>query len=174
MSYKMMSPNSRIDWIPFAGLTTPSAPKATELNAGTNLSAAIVTGYTLGALASDVDNSKSIADEGNVDTPTLGNYDGKLQFFRDAVGTGTQQAPVPSTIFTTARALFLTAKVEGWLVSRHGAKQNVAYAAGDVVSAFHFVSDYMMTIDQEGGKPILSEVQFLPQGDMFLNVTAVA
>jgi hypothetical protein len=121
-----------------------------------------------------MDNSKSIADEGNVDTPTLGNYDGKLQFFRDAVGTGTQTAPVPSTVFTTARAIFKVAKVEGWLISRHGRKQSVAAAAGDVVSVFHFISDQPMDIDQEGGKPILFEVAFLPQGEMYLNVTTVA
>ena len=35
---KMLPPNIRIDWVPFAGLSTPGAPKATELNAGTNLS----------------------------------------------------------------------------------------------------------------------------------------
>lgn len=173
MSKKMISPNTRIDWIPLAGLTAPSAPAVAELNAGQNLSAAVVTGYTLGALASDVDNSKSIADEGNVDTPTLSNYDGKLQFFKDAVGTGSQAVPSPSTVFTTANDLFKVAKVEGWLVSRHGAKQTVPYATGDVVSVYRFISDQPMTMDQEGGKPILTEVQFLPQGEMYLNVAAV-
>ncbi|WP_346924990.1 hypothetical protein [uncultured Arthrobacter sp.] len=89
MFYKMVNPNTRIDWIPVAGLTTPSAPKATELNAGTRISGALETGYTLKFSDSETDASKTVEDEGNVETPTLKNYEGKLTFFQDDVGSGT-------------------------------------------------------------------------------------
>lgn len=174
MSRKMVRPNTRIDWIPLAGLTTPSAPKATEMNLGTNLSAAIETGYSLKFNDSDKDNSKTIADEGNVDTPTLKNYEGKLTFFKDDIGTGTQAIPIPATVFTTAFDLFKVAHVEGWLVSRHGRKQSVAYAAGDIVSVFRFQNEYPKTIEGNTANPIRVEVDFLTQGEAYANVTAAA
>lgn len=171
---KMMSPNTTIWWVPLAGLTTPAAPKATEINAGTNISAAIETGYSLKFNDSDVDNSKTIVDEGNVETPTLQNYEGNLTFFKDEIGGGTQDAPVPSTVFTAANALFKVAKVEGWLVSRQGKKAALAAAATDIVSVFRFISDYPKTIDGEAGNPIKTSVEFLPQGEAYANVAAVA
>lgn len=171
---KLMSPNTRIDWVPVAGLTTPAAPKATELNAGTRISPAVETGYSLKFNDSDVDNSKTIEDEGNVETPTLANYEGNLTFFKDELGTGTQDAPVPATVFTAANALFKVAKVEGWLVSRHGKKGSVPYAALDVVSTFRFISDYPRTLEGDAGNPIRTQVEFLPQGEAYANVTCVA
>jgi hypothetical protein len=171
---KMMPPNVKIVWVPVAGLTTPAAPKATELVAGTDLSLAIETGYKLGPMDSDVDNSKTIADEGNSDTPTMGKYEGMLTLFRDDVGSGTNVVPTPSTVFTTAFNLFKSAKVEGWLVKRLGKKQAVAFAAGDVVSAFRFISDYPREVEGTKMAPNRVEVEFFQQGSQFLNVTCVA
>lgn len=171
---KMMSPNSRIDWIPEAGMVNPEAPLAATLNGGTNISAAIVTGFTLGATDSATDTSKTIVDEGNVETPTLAAYQGNLSFFRDDIGTGTQGAPLPATVFTDAYDLFKVAKVTGWLVSRHGKKANVDYAAGDVVSLYKFTSDYPREVDGEPGNPQQFGVEFLQQGELYLNVTVAA
>lgn len=171
---KMMPPNTRIDFVPAAGLTTPSAPKATEMNAGTNLSPAVETGYSLGPTDSDVDNSRTIVDEGMVDTPTIGNYEAKLTFFRDDIGTGTNVAPVPATIFTTVFNLFKTAKVDGWLIKRLGRKNTVAYAAGDIVSVFKVSNDHLRELAHEKGAPFRFEVEFASLGEMYLNKTAVA
>lgn len=174
MSYKMMSPNTTIWWVPLAGLTTPAAPKATEVNAGTNISAAVVTGYTFGATDSETNKSKSIVDEGNVETPTVGNYEGKVQLFRDAIGTGTNDAPLPSTVYTQARNLFKSGRVQGWIVVRHGKKATATCAADDVVSVYKFTNDLIRDIDSEKNGPILTEVEFLPQGEYYLNKAAVA
>lgn len=174
MARKMVNPNTRIDWIPAAGLTTPSAPKISELNVGTNISTAIETGYSLKFNDSDKDNSKTIADEGNVETPTLKNYEGKLTFFKDDIGAGTQAIPSPLTIFTTAYDLFKVAHVDGWLVSRHGRKQSVAYAIGDVVSVFRFQNEYPKTLEGDTANPIRVEVEFLSQGEAYANVVTVA
>jgi hypothetical protein len=172
---KMMPPNTRIDWVPLAGLTTPGTPKVSDITTnGTNLSAAIETGYKLGATDSDVDNSKTIADEGNSETPTLGNYEAMLTFFKDELGTGTNAAPVPATIFTTAFNLFKTAYVEGWLVKRYGKKQNVALAVGDILSVFRVSSDHVREREGDKGNPVRFEVEFAQGGEMYLNRTAVA
>jgi hypothetical protein len=174
MSYKMVNPNTRIDWIPVAGLTSGSSPSAAQLNAGTRISPALVTGYTLKFSDSDVDPSKTVEDEGNTETPTLKNYEGKLTFFQDEVGTGTQSVPVPLTAFTTVCDLFKVAYVEGWLVSRYGRKATVAYAAGHKVSTFRVKNDYVRVMEGEPGNPTLVEVEFLPQGEAYPNVACVA
>jgi hypothetical protein len=160
---KMMSPNTTIWWIPLAGVTNYLAPTAAQVTAGTNISGAIVTGYTLGATDSDTDDSKTIIDEGNVVTPTFGNYEANISFFREGVGD-------TATIFTTAYNLFKSGRVEGWLVSRHGYKSTVAPAATQLVSIFRVYSDFAQDIEGEGGAPIQFTVPFKPQGQMAVNV----
>jgi hypothetical protein len=164
---KMMSPNTTIWWVPLAGITNPAAVTVAQLTAGTNISAAIVTGYTLGATDSDTDDSKTIVDEGNVQTPTFGNYEGNISFFRDGVGD-------TPTAFTTAYNLFKAGRVEGWLVSRHGYKSTVAPAAGQLISVFRFFSDYGQDVEGDGGAPIQFTVPFRPQGQMAINKPVVA
>lgn len=170
-SHKMANPNERIDWIPLAGLPAPSAPTAAQLNAGTRVSQALEAGYTLKFNDSETDPSKTVEDEGNVETPTLANYEGKLTFFRDDIGTGTQDVPVPATAFTTVLNLFETPYVEGWLVSRYGRKASVAYAAGHIVSVYRFKNDYLRTLTGDAENPVRIEVEFLPQGEAYANVT---
>ena len=163
---KMMSPNTTIWWIPVAGIANFNAPTVAEITAGINLSAAIVTGYTLAATDSDTDDSKTIVDEGNVSTPTFGNYEASLSFFRDAIGDA-------STAFTTANDLFTAGRVEGWLVSRQGYKSTVAPATTQLVSVFGVVSDYHQVVEGDGGSPIQTTVPFKPTGKMKLNVALV-
>ena len=163
---KLMSPNTTIWWVPLAGISNYLAPTVAQITAGTNISGAIVTGYTLGATDSDTDDSKTITDEGNVSTPTFGNYEGNISFFRDGL------ADTP-TIFTTAYNLFKAGRVEGWLVSRHGYKSTVAPAAGHIVSVFRFYSDLGQDIEGDGGAPIQFTVPFRPQGQMAVNVAVV-
>lgn len=162
-----MSPNTTIWWIPLAGITDYNAPTVAEITAGINISAAIVTGYTLAATDSDKDNSHTITAEGNVDTPTFGNYAGKLSFFRDGIGD-------TPTVFTTAINLFQAGQVEGWLVSRHGYKSSAAPLAAQLVSTFRFISDFGQDMDSGSGTPYEFTVPFLPQGQMALNVPIAA
>lgn len=167
MSTKMMSPNTTIWWVPLAGLTTPDAPKASEINAGTNISCAIVTGFTLGATASDTDDSKSICDEGNVQTRTLGNYEANLSFFRDPISA-------TPTVYSTAFDLFKVPRVEGWLVSRQGKKATTLAAEDDIVSVFKVMNDASMDETGDKGTPINFTVPFLQRGEMHINVDVVA
>lgn len=167
MAEKMMSPNTTIWYVPLAGLTTPAAPKATEINAGTNISCAIVTGYTLNATASDTDDSKTICDEANVQTRTLGNYEANISFFRDPVGA-------TPTVFTTAYDLFKVARVEGWLVSRQGKKSTALAAVSDIVSVYKVMNDASMDETSDKGTPIRFTVPFLQRGEFYVNTTVVA
>lgn len=160
---KMMSPNTTIWWVPLAGIANYLAPTAAEITAGTNISAAIVTGYTLAATDSDTDDSKTIVDEGNVSTPTFGNYEASLSFYRDGIGD-------TPTIFTTAHTLFNSGRVEGWLISRQGFKSTSAPVAAQLVSIYRVISDYPQTVEGDGGAPIQVTVPFLPQGQFATNI----
>jgi hypothetical protein len=170
----MVNPNTGIWWVPLAGLTSGSSPSAAQINAGTRISAAVTTGYSIKFNDSDTDPSKTVEDEGNVETPTLKNYEGKVSLFKDEIGTGTQDVPVPATAFTAAVNLFKLPYVDGWLVTRYGRKASVPVAAGHKVSTFKFKNDYPRTVEGDAGNPILVEVDFLPQGEAYPNVTAVA
>lgn len=164
---KMMSPNTTIWWVPLGGLLNPAAPTVAELTAAVNISCAIVTGYTLGATDSDTDDSKTICDEGNVKTPTFGNYEGSLSLFRDGLGD-------TPTVFTTAYNLFKDGRVEGYLVSRQGYKSTAAPAAGQLVSVYRFISDFQQDVEGDKGAPIQATIKFRPQGVMHINVPVTA
>ncbi|ALY08390.1 major tail protein [Arthrobacter phage Amigo] len=162
---KMMSPNTTIWWVPLAGIANPMAPTVAEINAGTNISCAIVTGYTLGATASDTDDSKSICDDANVQTPTFDNYEASLTFFRSDLTAVT-------AIYQTAFNLFKTPRVEGYLVSRQGKKSDQVAASNDLVSVYRVISDSPQDLDAEGSA-VQFTVPFLPQGVMNLNYKLV-
>ena len=163
---KMMSPNTTIWWVPLAGIANPATPTIAEINAGTNISCAIVTGYTLGATGSDTDDSKSICDDSNVQTPTFDNYEASLTFFRSDLTAVT-------AIYVTAFNLFKVPRVEGYLVSRHGKKSDQVAAANDIVSVFRVISDSPADVEGDGGSAIQFTVPFLPQGVMTLNYKLV-
>lgn len=166
-SRKMLSPNTTIWWVPTAGVANYLAPTAAEINAGTNLSCAIVTGYTLNATDSDVDNTKSICDNSNTSNPTFDNYDGNLTFFRSIVADS-------SGVYWAAFNLFKNEGASGYLIRRIG-KNNAAVAAiGDTVSVFGFESDVPTDTESNAGGPIQLGVTFLPQGKLKVNFTLAA
>lgn len=161
MSQKMMAPNTTIVWVPKSGVADPFNPTATELNAGTNISCAIVRGYTLNPTASDTDTTASICDEGNVDNRTYANYEGNITFFRDA------NIQDNVSVFNKAYALFRRAGASGYLYRRVGYKSTVTFAIGQEVEGFLFESDWPQTIDGgDGGGPIQFTVPFLQQGKL--------
>lgn len=163
---KMMAPNSSVVWIPLAGVVDPTALKASEVLAGTNLSPAIVTGYTLGSTKSDVDNSKDITQEGDVETPTFGNYEGNLTFFRSDLVSVT-------AAYKAAYDLFKVGRSEGYLVHRIGYKNSVPFAAAQKVSIYSFTADYPRDIEGEGGASVQFNVPFIPLGFKRLNKALV-
>lgn len=159
---KLMSPNNSIYVIPLAGVANPSALTAAEVIAGTNVSRAVVTGYKLGSTKSDVDTSKDITQEGDVETPTFGNYEGELTFYRsDLVDVDAD--------YDAAWQLFKEGRSEVYLVHRLGLKNSVAPAATQEVSLYSFTADYPKTIEGDKGAPIQFTVTFQPLGLKRLN-----
>lgn len=156
---KMMSPVETLVWVDENGVADPYNPTAAELNAGLNISCAVVRGYTLNPSGSDTDNTASICDDGNVDTPTLGNYEANMTFFRDE-----NVADIVS-VYNKAWALFRRKLRGGFIYRRVGFRQNVPFAAGQEVEGFKLLSDAPMTVTSgDGGGPVQFTVPFFQQG----------
>lgn len=165
---KMMSPNTTIWWVTDATYN-PDSPSAAILTGANslNISAAIVTGYTLNPKASNTDSTKSIVDAGNVKAPTTYAYEGKISFFREG--------DLTSTTSTYAKAFAALNKkgLVGYLVRRIGMKATVPPAVGQEVSSFKVITDNPQ--DVVGDKtPIEFTVDFGQQGKMSLYQTLVA
>jgi hypothetical protein len=158
---KLLEPTTTIWWVPLAGVANPATITKTEINAGANISCAIVTGYTLNGTGANTDNSRTICDVANVDNPTTDQYDGSLTFFRDA-------NPADGTsVYNIAFNLFKTVGAQGYLVRRIGQLSTVTAATADDVEVFQFEADYPKSVDgAENAPPVQFTVKFIPSGFM--------
>jgi hypothetical protein len=163
---KMLAPRTTIWFVPGASIANRSVgPTLTEINtSGVNISCAILTGYTLNATDSDTDDTRSICDEGNVDTYTDGNYEGDLTFFREGDTAAT------TGVFYQAFNLFKQ-PAQGAFVKRIGKLSTDALVSGDDISWFDGETDYTVNND-EGTNPKTFQVKLIPSGYFGINVDA--
>lgn len=168
MPQKMLNPNTTIWVVPETGVVDPDAPTAAEINAGTNISCAIVRGYTLNPTGSSTDDSASICDTGNVSNRLYDNYEGTLTMFRDADETDA------TSVYNVAHALFIEPDNRVWVYRRLGKRNTVAAATGDTVEGFLFSNDNITSIDGGDNGPVQFTVPFLPQGHYTGYVKVVA
>ena len=160
---------TRYDFVPgVTGLTTPNAPKVTELSAGTvkALSPYVVTTTNINPTASDTVNEKGITDTSNAVVPTIGNFEGSLVLFRDFT-TGAPTANDPMSIFTGVG-------VVGWIVRRLGLPASTAWAVGQKVDVFLVMSDNPQQSGGQGDGYLKLTCPLLQQGQMALGATTVA
>lgn len=165
---KMLNPNTTIWVVPENGVVDPDAPTDAELNAGTNISCAIVRGYTLNPTGSSTDDSASICDTGNVSNRLYDNYEGTLTMFRDADATDVE------SVYNVAFQLFTQPDNRVWVYRRVGKRNTVAAAADDQVEGFLFTNDNITSIDGGDNGPVQFTVPFLPQGHYTGYVDVVA
>lgn len=160
--------NVQFWWIAEADLSTPEAPIASEVTAdGINISDAISWDSSTfpGATASNDVDDRTIMDRGNATSRGFAQYEANLSFFRPA-----NVLDVTSD-FGKAFQAFKIPRVPGYLLAR--ALQGVANVAGDV-AAGQWV-DSMKVIastfidDTEGEDSVKYAVNFLPQGEIYVN-----
>ena len=167
-SEKMLSPNTTIWWVPRSGIADIKTPTAAEINAGVNISCAVTTDYTMNATDSDTDDSRSICDNSNVQTPTFDNYEVNIPFFRDANLANTD------SVYVKAYNLFAEVDADGYFVRRIGKLSSENAVAGDNVSVFGVSTDYMRSVDGgDDGAPVRFEVKGIPTGELAINVPVV-
>ena len=167
MPNKMLNPNTTLWVVPESGVLNPNAPTVAEITAGTNISCAVVRGYTLNPTASDTDDSASICDTGNVSNRLYDNYEGEFTMFRDA------DVASATSIFNKARNLFIDPDFRHWVFRRVGKKNTLAPIAGDQVEGFLFANDNIRSIDGGDAGPIQFTVPELAQGTYTGYVTVV-
>lgn len=166
-SKKMLAPKTTLVWIPYAGMPNYLAPTAAQINAGTNISCAVQTGYSLNPTDPDTDDTKSICDNSNSENPTFDNYEGSLPIFRGirAETTG---------VYSQAYALFKKPDARGYLARRVGKPNTATAAIGDTWSLFGFSTDVPQDIESDAGGPIGMTVPLLPTGELNNLFTLVA
>lgn len=161
-----ITPEKRIKvvWLPVSGVADYTAPTATELNAGLDLSRAIAwDGFEIGAQdSSDIDDA-AITDEGNAVEAGFDQFGATIPLFYPGNMTD------PSSDYVLAYEAFKTQNVNGWLYVRIlGGLHTADFADGQWVSGYRVVSDYTMH-DTEGEDSVKFIVEFLPQGLMKQN-----
>jgi hypothetical protein len=160
---------TRYDWIPgVAGLTTPSGPKVTEATAvGVKaISPFVVTTTDINPDASDTVNERAVTDTSNAVVPTIGNYHGTLNLFRDFT------AGVPTASVDLA-AVF-TKGAYGWILRRLGKPASTALTVGDIVDVFLFLVDVAAPTGGQGDGYLKLNCTLLQQGQFYQGAVMVA
>ena len=159
---------TRYDWVPgVAGLTTPIAPKLTDVStAAKHISPLVVTTTDINPDDSDTVNEKSVTDTSNAVVPTVGNYHGTLNLFRDFTN-GVPTADVDLADVINKGEI-------GWIVRRLGKPASTALAVGDIVDVFLFLVDKVAKTGGQGDGYLKLNATLLQQGQFFTDVALVA
>jgi hypothetical protein len=148
----------------FANWATPTLGEVTNATKVFNISPAIADNYTLNMTDSDVDNSLSLADSAQVNTPTLYNYEASLDGFRDSNLAAT-------SVYNKFRDLFtVAAGTKYYLIKRIGKAHDAAWAVGDIISIFGVTTDNPVDIVADGAMIMLG-ARFLTTGEVKVNLT---
>ena len=115
---------------------------------------------------SDTDDSISICDIGNVQTPTFFNYNVTFDSFRN--GPATVGAPVP--VYELPVDLFSAADREFYIVKRIGPAQGTALAEGQEISVYGVNTDNPVDVLGDG-ENILFGSRFKATGQVYTNAS---
>lgn len=160
---------TRYDWIPgVAGLTTPAGPKLTELSVSgaKAISPFVVTTTDINPDDSDTVNERSVTDTSNAVVPTIGNYHGTLNLFRDFT------AGVPTSSVDLAETF--TKGSYGWITRRLGKPASTALAVGDILDVFLFLVDKVAKTGGQGDGYLKLNVTLLQQGQYNTDTVVIA
>lgn len=165
---KLLPPSITVLWVPGEdGIADVNAPTAEELEfdledpetgVAYNISCAITqSDYTAQFTDRDTDNTKSLCDDSNVETPIYKNYEVTLTFFLDADETTVESA------YNVAYELFKTPLSYGYIVTRVRHPYDTPFEDGQDVQVFYVQAGDPQIVHEEGA-PVRMTVPFLPQG----------
>lgn len=139
---KMLSDgNRKLVYVPT--LTTPNAPKLTELAAASVLEiSCLVTAadFSLGATGEDAIDDPALCATGNDSAPGRVTYEAGMNFFRWTTAS-------EDKAWTT----FTAKGLGGYLVQRIGKDFRTAFAVGDEVQVYQIITGTPMILAPEGG-----------------------
>jgi hypothetical protein len=165
MATKMLRPNVGLYVATSDAFADWTAPTLTEITAAAkvfNISPAVTDDYTLNMTDSESDNSLSVIDNADVQTPTYHNYEASFDGFRDANLSAT-------SVYNKFRDLFDAPDVKYYLIKRVGKTHDAAFAAGDEVSMYGVKTDFPIDITGDGEMVRLG-ARFLTTGEVKVNV----
>lgn len=153
-----------------------TALSAAELNAaianglGFDISCALTDdSVDINLTDSDTDDSISICDIGNVQTPTFFNYNVSFDSFRNGpASVGAQVA-----VYELPVDLFSGADRDYYIAKRIGPAQGTAFAAGQELSVYGVNTDFPTDILGDG-ENILFGSRFKANGQVYTNATIAA
>lgn len=169
MATKMLRPNVGLYVAAsdaFADWTAPTLTEITDATKVFNISPAVTDDYTLNMTDSESDNSLSIIDNADVQTPTYHNYEASLDGFRDANLAAT-------SVYNQFRDLFDGADRKYYLIKRVGKTHEAAFAAGDEISIYGVKTDFPIDIVGDG-EMVRMGARFLTTGEVKVNVEVAA
>lgn len=175
---KMLPPNTGIWYADLLAISTPNAPKLSEITTGLaasasprvyNISAAVASGYKLAASKSDTVKSKGIVDTGNSESRGAYNYDVSLPLFQEAVPLTNIASEYLVTMGLLGRK-----GVFCYLIKRLGKPYTSPLVDGDNVSIYQIGTDNPIAVVGNVGEPITVTVVGGKQGFMAQNVKVVA
>jgi|ADGO01.1.fsa_nt_gi hypothetical protein len=157
---------TRLTWLPGEdAIADVSAPKVSELTApsAVDLTCMMVTTYEVRPDASETTNERAVCEVANVDTPTVQNYIGRLELFRQWDAQASEWGETdPLTVFAYGSV--------GWLVRRLGLPKDTPYADGQVVEIYKFMADTPQPQGGTGSGYLKVTVPLLQQGHFGVNV----
>lgn len=166
---KLLRANVRIDaYYPeaFADLANPTVAELNSAIMGFNISCAVEDSYTLNQTESDTDDSLTVCDIGNVETPTFLNYEATLPIFRD-------KDLAANGVFNLAFRLFKVEGIPFVLGLRIGTANDAAHVLNETVSLFGVVTDNPSDLVEDQSM-IRMEAHFKPTGQINTNYKVVA
>lgn len=122
-----------------------------------NISCAVEDGYTLGLTDPSTTSKRSVCDVSEVQTPTYDNYEASFDLFRDEDQTA-------KGLYNMARELFLGPDIVFIMIERIGKSNSAPFAAGDVISAYRFRTDYPLDV-VEDNEVIMTGIRPKATGD---------
>lgn len=140
----------------FADRDNPTAAELNDTDFVKIISCAVEDSYTLNPTSSDTDNSMSVCDTAQVDTPTFSNYEASLDGFRD-------KDLDANGFYNLFRDLFKNKGVPYILGKRIGKAQGTPFAPSDTISMYAVTTDNPVDID-DAGAPVQMGARFKTDG----------
>lgn len=152
---------TRLLWVPGAtAIADYTAPTTTELATGRDVTCMMVSTYEVRMDGSDTTNERAVCETNNVVTPTIGNYMGRMELFRDWDETD----PMNPDWSTSDVLEWLDYLDTGWFVRRNGFPYDTAWADGQKIEVYKFIADNVQTSGGTGSGFLKATVPLLAQG----------
>lgn len=161
---------TKLIWVAgLTGIANPSAPTVAELTTGTavDISCIMKSNYSVGPTDSETTNERAVCETANNVTPTVQNYEGTLELFRQFdAGTGVPEIDDALNLWEFGAV--------GWFVRRIGLPYSTNIAASQVLETYLFMADTPRPNGGSGEGNLAATVKLLPQGTFDIKAVVAA